>query len=368
MKIHIVKDHGQKFRHGFLAGRGVGFVAMHPVMAASSICCFIALTGALAAADTTQRPATWSLDPPQVPAALAPPPGPSVVARFHAVGVQIYTCTAAPAAAGGTLQYAFTLKAPDAILYDGNGKTAGHHSAGPTWTAQDGSSVVGQKIAQADAPDADAIPWLLVRATKTTGKGVLGGVSHVQRVATAKGKAPVTGCTADKVGTEKRVDYSADYFFYGGSESATPLLAVGSVAPSFSAVAHDGHKVTLADLKGKYVVLYFYPKDDTAGCTKEACEFRDSWDKLKKSGVAVFGVSTQDNASHMAFAEKYHLPFPLLPDEKGEIAAAYRVPIVDGKARRVTYLIGKEGRIKHVWPNVVPVGHAADILTEIGST
>src|SRR4029453_19003670 len=110
---------------------------------------------------------------------------------------------------------------------------------------------------------------------------------------------------------------------------APELLPVGSPAPTFTAVAHDGQKVDLAKLKGKYVVLYFYPKDDTPGCTKEACDIRDNWTKMQKAGVAVFGVSTQDNTSHKAFAEKYKLPFPLLPDEKGEIAAKYKVPVVD---------------------------------------
>jgi peroxiredoxin Q/BCP len=146
---------------------------------------------------------------------------------------------------------------------------------------------------------------------------------------------------------------------------APDLLPVGAPAPAFTAVAHDGQKVDLAKLKGKYVALYFYPKDDTSGCTKEACDIRDSWSKLQKTGVLVFGVSEQDNASHKMFAEKYKLPFPLLPDEKGEIAAKYRVPVVDGKARRITYLIDKDGKIKHVWPKVTPVGHAGEILAEV---
>ena len=146
---------------------------------------------------------------------------------------------------------------------------------------------------------------------------------------------------------------------------APELLPVGSPAPTFTAVSHDGQKVDLAKLKGRYVVLYFYPKDDTPGCTKEACDIRDNWAKMQKAGVVVFGVSTQDNSSHKAFAEKYKLPFPLLPDDKGEIAAKYKVPVVDGKARRITYLIGKDGKIKHVWPKVTPVGHSAEILAQI---
>jgi peroxiredoxin Q/BCP len=141
------------------------------------------------------------------------------------------------------------------------------------------------------------------------------------------------------------------------------LLPVGTPAPDFSVVAHDGQAFRLADLKNRYVVLYFYPHDDTPGCTKEACDFRDSWDRLQKAGVAVFGVSTQDNVSHQAFAQKYSLPFPLLPDQGGEIAAKYHVSGFMGFTKRVTYLIDKDGRIMHVWPKVKPVGHAADILS-----
>ena len=145
------------------------------------------------------------------------------------------------------------------------------------------------------------------------------------------------------------------------------LLAVGSPAPAFVATAHTGEKVDLAKLKGKNVVLYFYPKDDTPGCTKEACDLRDNWAKLQAAGVVVFGVSTQDNTSHKAFSEKHKLPFPLLPDEKGELAQKYAVPVVNGKAKRITYLIGKDGKIKYVWPKVNPVGHAAEILAQVAA-
>ena len=147
--------------------------------------------------------------------------------------------------------------------------------------------------------------------------------------------------------------------------AASALLPVGAPAPDFTSVAHDGEKVVLSKLKGKWVVLYFYPKDDTTGCTTEACDFRDNWSTLQKKGVAVYGVSTQDNTSHKAFAQKYNLPFPLLPDDKGEIAAKYKVPVVGGVARRITYLIGKDGKIAQVWPAVNPVGHAGEILAQI---
>jgi peroxiredoxin Q/BCP len=309
-----------------------------------------------------------SLDRPRVPAAILPPGTATVTARFHATGVQIYTCGLKPgAAAGAPPVYSWALKAPDAALTDTAGAPAGHHTAGPTWTSTDGSSVAARKVAEADAPVAGAVPWLLLQATATTGKGVFTGTTFIQRVNTTKGKAPAFGCDAGHVGTETRADYTADYYFYRGGAFESPLLAVGQPAPDFTAVAHDGKKMSLAALKGKMVVLYFYPRDDTSGCTKEACDFRDNWTKLQKAGVVVLGVSTQDNGSHKAFAEKFQLPFPLLPDEKGEIAAKYLVPVVDGKARRITYLIGKDGRINHVWPAVNPAGHAAEVLAAIAA-
>lgn len=143
------------------------------------------------------------------------------------------------------------------------------------------------------------------------------------------------------------------------------LLRVGATAPEFSVVAHDGKTVTLSELRGHYVVLYFYPRDNTSGCTKEACEFRDAWSDLKSRGVVVLGVSTQDNATHKEFAEKHALPFQLLPDGTHAIADAYHVPVTLTMMRRVTYLIGPDGTIAKVWPNVSPVGHAKDILGSI---
>ena len=147
---------------------------------------------------------------------------------------------------------------------------------------------------------------------------------------------------------------------------ADGLLPVGAPAPEFAVTAHDGRRVALAELRGRWVALYFYPKDDTPGCTKEACGFRDAAQPLQGAGVVVLGVSEQGAASHAAFAEKYQLPFPLLPDEHGALAAAYHVPVTIGLAKRVTYLIGKDGRIARVWPSVTPTGHAQEILTAVG--
>ncbi len=151
------------------------------------------------------------------------------------------------------------------------------------------------------------------------------------------------------------------------------LLEVGDKAPAFSAKTQDGEKVSLSDFKGKKVVVYFYPKDDTPGCTKEACSFRDGWSKFRKRGVAVLGVSTDDEKSHRKFADKFSLPFPLLADPDKKIVNDYGVwaeKSMYGRkymgTLRVTYVIDEKGRIAAVWPKVKPDGHADEILEAIG--
>ena len=145
------------------------------------------------------------------------------------------------------------------------------------------------------------------------------------------------------------------------------LVAEGATAPPIEVTAHTGEKVSLAALRGKPIVLYFYPKDDTSGCTKEACEIRDAWQKFQDAGAVVFGVSTDDNTSHVAFAEKYKLPFLLLPDQGGAIAKAYGVPLRFGFVKRVTFVIDRQGKVSKVFPDVNPVGHASEILAALSS-
>jgi hypothetical protein len=164
---------------------------------------------------------------PTIPAALAVPAGAVLKFKVHATGNQVYTCAASVAAAadGGTdagaTTYAWTLKAPDAKLFDANDAQVGTHFAGPTWMSTDGSDVVGLKVAQADSPLADAIPWLLLKAVSHMGSGVFMDVTFVQRLNTTKGKAPATGCDAGTVNTELPVAYTADYYFYKGGAAAT---------------------------------------------------------------------------------------------------------------------------------------------------
>jgi hypothetical protein len=154
--------------------------------------------------------------PPVVPAAIAAPAGAQVAALYHARGVQVYACGAGPA--GGPAAYAWTLKRPDATLTGNDGRPLGTHGAGPTWTSSDGSAVVGKKVAQADAPEATAVPWLLLSAVSTTGSGVFSDVTFIQRVSTSGGKPPASGCGADNVGAETSVPYTADYVFYRGGK------------------------------------------------------------------------------------------------------------------------------------------------------
>jgi hypothetical protein len=144
-----------------------------------------------------------------VPASLAPSPAQELVVSAHGAGVQIYACqaTTTPAA------FAWNLTAPEAVLRYEGGKMLGRHYAGPTWEASDGSAVVGEVVARLDAPNDAAIPWLLLRAKSNSGSGVFSRIEFIQRLHTAGGKAPVTGCDAAYVGTTVRVDYSADYYF-----------------------------------------------------------------------------------------------------------------------------------------------------------
>ena len=149
-------------------------------------------------------------------------------------------------------------------------------------------------------------------------------------------------------------------------------LKEGDQAPDFTAATQDGGKVSLADCKGRSVILYFYPKDDTPGCTKEACAFRDHFGEFTERGALVFGVSTDAVKSHQKFVEKFKLPFTLLADEEKKIVQAYGVwgekSFLGRKylgTQRVTFLIGPDGRIKKIWPKVKPAEHAEEVLAAL---
>ena len=150
-------------------------------------------------------------------------------------------------------------------------------------------------------------------------------------------------------------------------------IAEGAKAPAFSLKDQDGKTVKLADFKGKQVVLYFYPKDNTPGCTTEACSFRDHSAELKEKGAVVLGVSKDDQTSHTRFAKKYQLPFPLLVDADHKVAEAYGAwgeKSLYGRkflgTIRSTFLIGADGKLKKAWPKVKVAGHTEEVLEALG--
>ena len=141
-------------------------------------------------------------------------------------------------------------------------------------------------------------------------------------------------------------------------------LSIGTTAPAFTTIDDEGNSVSLSDFQGKTVILYFYPKDDTPGCTKQAQSFRDSFTEYQDKEIVVLGVSMDDRESHQKFKEKYGLPFTLLVDSDGTITKAYDVD-GGGYAKRVTYVIDGNGTISKVDSNVNTSTHAADILSGI---
>jgi thioredoxin-dependent peroxiredoxin len=152
------------------------------------------------------------------------------------------------------------------------------------------------------------------------------------------------------------------------------MLKAGDNAPGFALPSDDGGTIVLEDLRGRKVVLYFYPKDDTSGCTKEACGFRDSWAEVQRLGAIVLGVSPDGVGSHERFKRKYALPFPLLADERHAVADAYGVwaeKSMYGRKymgiARSTFVIDEQGRIAKVFEKVKPEGHAAEVLAALRS-
>jgi len=149
-------------------------------------------------------------------------------------------------------------------------------------------------------------------------------------------------------------------------------LNPGDVAPDFSLPDGEGNVVKLADFRGKRVILYFYPRDNTPGCTKEACGFRDAYPQYQDQNVVILGVSTDDAKSHTKFATKHSLPFPLLTDEGGQVAAqydSYGLKKFMGKEymgiSRTTFIIGPDGTIEKIYKKVKPEPHAEQILTDL---
>lgn len=150
--------------------------------------------------------------------------------------------------------------------------------------------------------------------------------------------------------------------------AAKQPLVSGQPAPAFTLPDQQGKPLTLANYRGQWVVLYFYPKDDTPGCTKEACSFRDDLAQLKKLGAQVIGISVDDTDSHAKFAAKYHLPFPLLADKDGKTADSYGALRDFGIikiAKRYTYLIDPQGKIAKTYLDVDTSRHSQQIITDL---
>jgi thioredoxin-dependent peroxiredoxin len=143
------------------------------------------------------------------------------------------------------------------------------------------------------------------------------------------------------------------------------VVEEGSQAPDFEAQTDDGRKVRLSDLRGKPVVLFFYPKDETPGCTTQACGIRDAWTEFEAHGIEVFGVSRDDAESHQAFKEKFELPFPLLVDRDRALGDAFGIADISDQYpiyKRSTVVIDSDGKVAKVMPDVDPSTHADEVL------
>ncbi|ACY14431.1 peroxiredoxin [Haliangium ochraceum] len=166
-------------------------------------------------------------------------------------------------------------------------------------------------------------------------------------------------------GAEPGAAQAAEAVAMNRADDGAELLAVGAPAPDFTAPTHDGTSVQLSALRGQPVVLYFYPKDETPGCTAEAQAFRDEMPAFEKLDATVIGVSLDSVESHKAFADNHSLNFPLAADPDGAIAAKYGVDTSRGVAARVTYLIAADGTVAAVFPEVRVDGHADEVLAAL---
>jgi len=160
--------------------------------------------------------------------------------------------------------------------------------------------------------------------------------------------------------------FAAAALLLGLSCAWAALPAAGALAPAFSLADQAGKARTLAEFRGKWVVLYFYPKDDTPGCTEEACKFRDDIFALGQLGAQVIGVSLDDSASHAQFAKKYSLPFPLLADPSGAVTRSYgALPEGSRYARRYTFLIDPAGKVAKVYTSVETSRHSVEVIEDL---
>jgi peroxiredoxin Q/BCP len=189
------------------------------------------------------------------------------------------------------------------------------------------------------------------------------------------GVSGMAGCAKEQTSTSATTTDAPGASASAGAASgasATPAATdpveatVGKASPAFAVTASDGTKIDSAAMKGKPIVLYFYPKDETPGCTTEACSFRDAWEKLAKSGVIMVGVSTDSDDSHKAFAAHHKLPFHLVSDPDGKLAKLFGVPVNGTFMARQTIVIGADGNVKKIYRTVDVTKHAAEISADLG--
>jgi thioredoxin-dependent peroxiredoxin len=152
------------------------------------------------------------------------------------------------------------------------------------------------------------------------------------------------------------------------TDGGSGLLPVGAIAPEVVGVASDGSVTRLSTVRGDSAIVYFYPKDGTPGCTKEACAFRDAFTRFQERRVTIFGVSQDSSEIHAEFRKSHQLPFSLVADESGAVAKAYGVSSPLGMSARVTFLIGPDGRVARVWPDVDPAVHANEVLAAVDAS
>ncbi|MDQ3034382.1 MAG: peroxiredoxin [Myxococcota bacterium] len=175
------------------------------------------------------------------------------------------------------------------------------------------------------------------------------------------GRFEVTGVALSVVALALVVGCGSGQSGSGG----TALVRMGDPAPDFMLADQTGRVRQLSEYRGQPLVLYFYPRDATPGCTREACAFRDAWTQLQETGARVVGVSTDDVESHRRFAEEHQLPFELLADLEGEVAQRYGVPMRLGMSSRVTFLIDADGVVRRVFEEVDPAIHVDEVIAAI---
>ncbi|MBX3203458.1 MAG: peroxiredoxin [Labilithrix sp.] len=171
----------------------------------------------------------------------------------------------------------------------------------------------------------------------------------------------LSGCASAAVGQQETTSVADT----APSVWASEVVAEGAPAPDFVALGHDGSNVALSSLRGRTVILYFYTRDETPLAIREALDFRDAWQELRRRGVAVVGVSTDTLAVHKDFAERLALPFPLISDVNASLARAYGVPVVVGLADRRTYVIGPDGTLEKIYRDVDVETHVVTVLSQV---